>query len=207
MMSPQESLYAKITVVIGVISIVVAVLAWLHPFAPRSNATGTGETTTSHESSVPPVDPQPVKPPINPQNGGESHPPDPERSSSKEVSVDSTSEVREAAKPHPARPDPAKLSRACDAPETATVRPGAPAKVASGLAVLSVKTAREGSEPYLTLGIASDRDTFTKAVLGAPVRYRFATSRGDFFVNVTDIDLKDGVMTVQVGCESKESMP
>jgi hypothetical protein len=65
------------------------------------------------------------------------------------------------------------------------------------------------TEPYLTLDIASasDRDVLTKAVLGAPVRYLFATSRGAYFVNVTDIDLKDGVMTVQVGCEAKESTP
>ena len=63
------------------------------------------------------------------------------------------------------------------------------------------------AEPYLTLSIASDRDTLTRAVLGAPVSYSFATSRGAYFVNVTDIDLKDGVMNVQVGCEAKESTP
>lgn len=207
MMSPQESLYAKITVVIGVIGIVVALLAWLHPFAPRSSATGMVETTTSLEPSVQPLDPHPSKSPVSPQNPGESHPPDPGKPPSEEIPADSTSKVIGGAQPHTARPDPAKPTRACNVPETATVRPGAPAQVASGLAVLSVRTAREGSEPYLMLGIASDRDALTKAVLGAPVRYLFATSRGAYFANVTDVDLKDGVMTVQVGCEAKESTP
>jgi hypothetical protein len=91
----------------------------------------------------------------------------------------------------------------CNSPETVTLRPGAPAKVASGLAVLSVRTAHEGSELYLTLGIASDRDTLAEAVLGAPARFHFKTSRGTYFVNVAEADLAVGSMTVQVGCEAE----
>lgn len=70
-----------------------------------------------------------------------------------------------------------------------------------------MKTAREGSEPYLTLGIASDRDTLTKAVLGAPARFHFKTSLGTYFVNVAEADLAVGAMTVQVGCEAEENTP
>jgi hypothetical protein len=107
---------------------------------------------------------------------------------------------------HTDQPNTVQPTRDC-APEIATLQPGVPAKVASGLAVLSVKTVREGSEPYLTLSIASDLNTLAKSVLGAPVRYRFTTSRGDYFVNVTDADLATGAMTIQVGCETKEKTP
>ncbi len=151
MMSPQESLYAKITVVIGVIGIVVAVLAWIHPFAPRSNVSGAGETATSSELPAQPPGPQSDKPPVDLPGPGV-----PE-----EVAIGLTSEGKGGARQNTDRLNPAKPPRACDSPEIASLRPGAPAQVASGLAVLSVKTAREGSEPYLTLGIASDRDTFT----------------------------------------------
>src|SRR5215218_7282517 len=188
-MSPQEIRYAKIGVAIGVIGLILTFLNWVHPFAPGSKVSGTGETTTSSETSVQPPGPQPGKPPVE------------------DVVVDLPREGEGGLRPHTRPLNPATPTRACDMPETASLRPGVPAQMASGLAVLSVKTAQEGSEPYLTLGIASDRDTLTRAVLGAPVSYHFATSRGAYFVNVTDIDLKDGVMTVQVGCEAKESKP
>ena len=101
--------------------------------------------------------------------------------------------------------DRALPARVCEEPETATLRPGVPVRVASGLAVLSVRTAREGSESYLTLGIASDRDTLAQAVLGAPVQFHFQTSRGAYFVNIVEADLVVGAITVQVGCEAKEN--
>ena len=174
MMSPQEGRFTKIAAIAGVIGLVIAFLAWIYPFAPRSDAsaTATGRTTASSEPPAQPSPgPTPFKPPVHPQL------------------------------------NPAKPSRACDAPETATLRPGAPARVASGLAVLSVKTAREGSEPYLTLGIVSDRDTLTQAVLGAPARFHFKTSLGAYFVNVAEADLAAGATTVQVGCEAEGNTP
>jgi hypothetical protein len=116
-------------------------------------------------------------------------------------------EERGGMQSHTDRHTPAKPTRACDLPETATLHPGTPARVAAGLAVLSVRTAREGSEPYLTLGITSDRDTLAEAVLGAPARFNFKTSLGTYFVNVSEADLAVGTMTVQVGCQAEVNKP
>ena len=186
MTSPQESRFTKTTVVISLViaflTLVIGFLTWRYPFAPRpeTSAADTGTTTTT--ISEPPVQPSPESPPFE-------------------------SPVPSRAQPPTDPPALAKPARACDALETATLRPGAPAPVASGLAVLSVKTAREGSEPYLTLTIASDRGALAEAVLGAPARFHFKTSLGSYFVNVLEADLAAGDMTVQVGCEPEGNTP
>jgi hypothetical protein len=204
MMSPQEGRYTKVAAMAGVIGLVIAFLAWIHPFAPRSEASASdmGKMATSSEPTA--QTPQP--PLLTSDHFGTGS------DSNQHAASGSTS-----AKPEPGgkvQGDDSGNSRgfrrsiqSCGVPDVATLRPGAPAKMASGLAVLSVKTAREGSEPYVTLSVTSDRDTLSKAILGAPVRYRFATSRGAYFVNVTDVDLADGAVTVQVGCEAKENTP
>ncbi|MGH3629123.1 MAG: hypothetical protein ACRDRL_17005 [Sciscionella sp.] len=210
MTSPQEGRYTKIAAIAGVIALVIAFLAWIHPFAPRSDASAAdaGRATKTSESSAQPPGSNHLDPPLHPQNSADSHTSDSGQTPPAGVSdAGLTNGGEGGAQFHTDQIDPAKPTRVCSAPEVATLRPGAPATVASGLAVLSVKTAQEGSEPYLSLSIASDRDTLAKSVLGAPVRYRFATSRGEYFVNVTDADLATGAMTIQVGCEAKEKRP
>ena len=88
--------------------------------------------------------------------------------------------------------------------ESVALKPGLPVQVASSTAVLSARIDRVGSEAFMTLGIASDRETRKEAVLGAPVRYTFKTSQGNFFINVIDLDLAAELLTVQVGCEISE---
>lgn len=192
MMSPQEGLY-KIAAIAGIVGPVIAFLAWIHPFAPRSEspAADTRKTTTAsdhHESSDE----------GRPSGSGK-------QSTNGDSGTTVTSGEEGRAQRHSDQLEPAKPTHVCEAPETATLRPGDPVRVASGLAVLSVRTAREGSESYLTLGIASDRDTLTEAVLGAPAQFHFNTSRGAYFVNVAEADLATGAITVQVGCEAKEN--
>lgn len=206
MMSPQEGLYTKIAAIAGVVGLFIAFLAWIHPFAPRSDtpAADTGKTT----SSEPPVQPiLGVKPlePVHHESSDESRPSDSGKPSTDEASSAALNGEDGRAQLHSDLLDLAKPTRVCEAPETAILRPGVPVRVASGLAVLSVKTAREGSESYLTLGIASDRDTLAEAVLGAPTQFHFKTSRGAYFVNVVEADLAVGAVTVQVGCEAKEN--
>jgi hypothetical protein len=210
MMSPQEGRYTKIAAIAGVIGLVIAFLAWIHPFAPRSDASAAdmGKTMKSSESTAQPPGPNHFEPPGHPQSSADGHTSDSGQPPTAGVSgAGLTSGGKSGAQLHTDQPNPTRPTHDCGTPEIATLRPGAPVKVASGLAVLSVKAAREGSEPYLLLSIASDRDTLVKSVLGVPVRYRFATSRGDYFVNVTDADLTSDAMTVQVGCEAKENMP
>jgi len=203
MMSPQEGRYTKIAAVAAVIALVIAFLAWIHPFAPPSNVSPVEPGKTLPPSSESPASPSPE---LKPSDPPVLQPLDSREPSTAGVSgTGLTSGIEDVARPHIKGVNPVEPTRSCGAPEIATLRPGAPAKVASGLAVLSVKAAREGSEPYITLGIASDRDTLTEAVLGASGHYRFATSRGAYFVNVTDVDLAAGTMTVQVGCEAKEN--
>jgi hypothetical protein len=206
MMSPQEGLYTKIAAIAGVVGLFIAFLAWIHPFAPRSDtpAADTGKTT----SSEPPVPSIPGAKPLEPvhhESSDESRLTDSGKPSADGASGAVLNGEDGRAQPHSDLLDLAKPTRVCDAPETAILRPGVPARVASGLAVLSVKTAREGSESYLTLSIASDRGTLAEAVLGAPARFHFKTSRGAYFVNVEEADLAVGAITVEVGCEAKES--
>jgi hypothetical protein len=206
-MSPQEIRYAKISIFIGIFGLIIAFLAWIHPFAPSSEPSGTSEATASSARTGQSLEPDPSKPPVNLQHSDENHSSSSGAPPKEEGTTGLNRNGEESTKPHTDRHGSAKPTRSCDSPEIASLRPGVPVKVASALAVLSVKTAQEGSEPFLTLGIASDRDTLAKPVYGAPVRYRFATSRGAYFVNVTSADLTDGSMTVQVGCETKENMP
>lgn len=204
MSSPQEGRFAKISAIAAVVALVLGYLAWQYPKQPLPDPAGPLETSEVPQSTD-----------FADEHSGDrdgTHPPP----TSDYSRTDSDSNHDAGAGGSSAKPEdggkgkedgPGGSPGSCGVPEIATVRPGAPAKVASGLAVLSVKTAREGSEPYLTLGIASDRDTFAEAVLGAPVGYRFATSRGTYFVNVIDIDLAAGSITVQVGCQAKENTP
>jgi hypothetical protein len=212
MSSPQEGRYTKIGAIATVVTLVVGYMAWKYP-------------TSSHPERVhpPEISGVPLNTDFNkPYSGDWSGTPtipsptsDPSQtdfdSNSDATSDGSTTKPEDGGKGKGddpgGSPDLKKSLQACEAPETANLRPGVQAKVASGLAVLSVKMAHEGSEPYLTLGIASDHDTFAEAVLGAPVRLHFKTSRGSYFVNVTDADLTAGTMTVQVGCETKENTP
>jgi hypothetical protein len=195
MTSPQDVRFTKIgaiATVIGVvltlIGLVIAFLSWRHPVAPSAVAAGTAQ------SSEPPTSPPPRPTPV-------------EQPPVKISGVTLANEGARGGEPHTALPHREKPTRACDRPETATLHPGSAARVASGLAVLSVKKAHEGSEPYLTLGISSDRDTLAEAVLGAPTRYHFKTSLGTYFVNVSEADLAVGAMTVQVGCEAEGNTP
>lgn len=211
MISPQEGRYTKIAAIAGVIGLVIAFLAYIHPLPQHSDAPATGAETPSVPSEPPGQPTTPgahhSEPPGDPQSPGQSHTSDPGQPTEEPFDSGLPSRGEGGAQLHTNRLTGTKPTRACGAPEVVTLRPGAPATVASGLAVLSVKTVREGSEPYLTLSIASDLNTLAKSVLGAPVRYRFTTSRGDYFVNVTDADLATGAMTIQVGCETKEKTP
>jgi hypothetical protein len=210
MTSPQER---RIVAIVSVIGVVIAFLAWIHPFAPRPSPwadVNTGITTTSSEPLAElPSGPNPIEPPVHSQNSdNESHLLNSEEPPTKGTSgAGLTSGGEGGAQPHINRFNLPKPKRACDTPETATLRPGNPARVASGLAILSVRMAREGSEPYLTLSITSDRDTLAGAVLDAPAQFHFKTSLGTYFVNVSEVDLAVGAMNVQVGCEAEGNTP
>jgi hypothetical protein len=75
--------------------------------------------------------------------------------------------------------------------------------VASGLATLSITSGQIGSEKFLTLGINSDREARSEAVSGAPDRHDFKTSRGTYFVNITQANFEAATASVEVGCEPK----
>jgi hypothetical protein len=206
MSPPQESRYGKINAIAAVVALILGYLAWQYPMQSRSNPAGPPETSEVHQGTD-----------FANRNGTPTPPPPASNYSGTDSDSNHDAASGGSAKPEDegkgkgdepgSSPSFRRSMQACGVPEIATLRPGAPAKVASGLAILSVKAAREGSEPYLTLGIASDRDTVAEAVLGAPMRYRFATSRGTYFVDVIDIDLAAGSMTVQVGCPAKENTP
>jgi hypothetical protein len=209
MTSLQEGRDKKIGTVIGVIGLVIAFLAWIHPFAPRSSNISSADLERAPVSSEVPVQPPPVSTPfehsVHPETSSESRPSNSGKPSTEGLS--STGSISGEAgdtQPQPETPNLTNPVRACQTPETATLRPGSSARVASGLAVLSVSMAREGSEPYLSLNISSDRDTLTQAVLGVSLDpFRFKTSLGTYFVNVTEADLTVGTMTIQVGCEAE----
>jgi hypothetical protein len=188
MSPPQESRSAKISALAAVAAVVVGYLTWQYPKQSRSDQAEPPAAVEIHQG--PDVD--------SPASGAGNGTPTPSTPENDGKPKGDDLQVSRG---------PGSSTPACGTPEIATLGPGEPARVASGLAVLSAKAAREGSEPYVTLGIASDRDTLAEAVLGAPVRYRFTTSRGAYFVNVMDVDLTAGTMTVQVGCETKETTP
>ena len=64
MKSPQEGLY-KMAAIAGIIGPFIAFLAWIHPFAPRSD-TPTADTRKTVASSEPPVRPIPGAKPLEP---------------------------------------------------------------------------------------------------------------------------------------------
>jgi|SRR5215213_9944984 len=214
---PQEGRYTKISAIAGVISLVIGFIALVATFLdPRPNpSTVDAESTTITMTSEPPAQqslaPNSIELPVSPQSSqspDESHPSNSRLPPMEDVSSTGLSSGEEGGSQPPTDPPAlAKPTRACDALETATLRTGTPTRVASGLAVLSVRTAREGSEAYLTLTITSDRGALVKAVLGAPARFHFKTSLGSYFVNVAEADLAAGDMTVQVGCEPEENTP
>jgi len=205
MSSPQEGRYAKISAIAAVVALVLGYLAWQYP-KHLPDPVGPPETAEVHQRTDFADD----------HSGDRDDTPPPPASDYSRTDADADSNHDAGAGGSSAklvdggkekRDEPRGSPGSCGLPEVANLRPGTPAKVASGLAILSVKTAREGVEPYLTLGIVSDRGAVAIAVLGAPVDYRFATSRGTYFVNVIDIDLAAGTMTVQVGCQAKENAP
>jgi hypothetical protein len=127
MMSPQEGLYTKIAAIAGVVGLFIAFLAWIHPFAPLSDTPA---------ADTPPVQPIPGAKPLEPPAHHESS--DESRSSdSGKPSTDGdsgavlTSGEEGRAQPRSDRLDPAKPTRVCEAPETATLRPGV-ARCATG---------------------------------------------------------------------------
>jgi len=120
-------------------------------------------------------------------------------------------EIHGEAEPPPPRPYPTPPlgtttvletpQRSCRPPKPLPLSEGSPVKVASSLATLAVAPGRIGTETFLTLGISSDREARSEVVLGAPQHYRFQTSLGNYFVNVTELDLATNTMIVEVGCE------
>src|SRR3954452_12865320 len=141
---------------VAVASLLVAFLSWQFPKALRESQQGPQPVTTT-------LPPPPTSDTIPP--GGDPNP--------------------ESHPPGGGVAAPPKSVTACGTLETATLRAGSPAKVASGLATLSITSGQIGSEKFLTLGINSDREARSEAVSGAPDRHDFKTSRGTYFVNIT----------------------
>lgn len=189
--SSQEGRYTKLSALVALIGLLVAYLAWQYPRVPRGESQPVPQETpalaeaTVTLASEPGSDASPSSspgpPPQTPQEG--------ERPKAQDS----------------APPNASKSVRACEALEPATLRADSPATVISGLVTLSITPNQLGSEKFVTLKMSSDRESRAEMVLGAPDRYRLETSRGPYFVDVTQVDFTSSTMKVQVGCERERN--
>jgi len=200
--SSPEGRYTKISALAALVGLVLAYLPWQYPKVSSTSSVNPVEEARTSDSTAGapgPTTDSPGTPGLPPTT--EAH-----KLDSAFDNSDSPGQpgVSDGDHPPPRPPVGEESPRACASIESATLRVGRPAKVASGLASLSISPGRMGSEPFVTLGIRSDRGAQPQreAVLGAPSHYSFETSRGRFFVDVTEVDFATNTLVVEVGCES-----
>jgi hypothetical protein len=193
MAKPQETQFAKVAAIAGVLVVVLGSLAFWGSKHLKSLRLEPPALAARQAAEQDGKEPAPrYEPPRPPQSAKDPHP----VASALDALHRAERAAGSASDPQPSdqRPD-----SAC-ATETATVRRGAPVRVASGLALLSVNPNTHGSGSVLLFSIATENHVWSEAVVETPARYDFETRKGAYYLEVKEADPVAGTLRVEVGC-------